>query len=55
MVHKKINLPEKRCEQCGRSFAWRKKWAKVWEQVRFCSDRCKRDCQKQVKIQKQES
>ena len=51
MVHKKINLPEKRCERCGRPFAWRKKWAKVWEQVRFCSDRCKRDGQKQGKIQ----
>ncbi|WP_439112653.1 DUF2256 domain-containing protein [Hydrogenophaga sp.] len=20
---------------------WRKKWARTWEQVKFCSDRCR--------------
>lgn len=38
---KKENLPEKICATCGRPFAWRKKWAKDWENVRFCSDRCR--------------
>ena len=22
---------------------WRKKWAKVWEEVKFCSERCRRN------------
>jgi hypothetical protein len=35
-------LPSKPCARCGRTFTWRKKWARDWEQVRFCSDRCRR-------------
>ncbi|MFM8272476.1 MAG: DUF2256 domain-containing protein [Gemmata sp.] len=34
--------PTKTCAACGRPFAWRKKWAKVWDEVRYCSDRCRR-------------
>ncbi len=41
MAHRKPNLPEKPCAACGRPFAWRKKWARDWEQVRFCSDACR--------------
>ena len=26
---------------CNRSFTWRKKWSRCWEEVRFCSVRCK--------------
>jgi hypothetical protein len=37
---KKANLPEKICASCGRPFQWRKKWARNWEQVRYCSKRC---------------
>jgi hypothetical protein len=37
----KADLPQKTCAACGRPFAWRKKWAKDWEQVKTCSDRCK--------------
>ncbi|WP_081629259.1 DUF2256 domain-containing protein [Methylopila sp. M107] len=36
------DLPQKTCPVCGRAFAWRKKWAKVWEEVRYCSERCRR-------------
>jgi len=43
MAHKKIFLPEKICQTCGRPFVWRKKWAKDWEQVKYCSDRCRRE------------
>ncbi|MEL6957661.1 MAG: DUF2256 domain-containing protein [Pseudomonadota bacterium] len=39
---KKSNLPEKTCATCGRPFTWRKKWEKVWDEVRYCSERCKR-------------
>ena len=41
MVHKKLNLPEKVCAARGRSFAWRKKWARDWDQVKYCSDGCR--------------
>ena len=33
---------DKVCARCGRPFAWRKKWARDWEQVKFCSDACRR-------------
>ncbi|TYL49168.1 DUF2256 domain-containing protein [Marinomonas sp. IMCC 4694] len=42
MTHKKHHLPEKICPVCQRPFAWRKKWARDWAQVKYCSERCKR-------------
>jgi hypothetical protein len=39
---KKADLPSKVCVTCGRPFTWRKRWQKVWDEVRYCSDRCKR-------------
>jgi hypothetical protein len=42
MAHKKINLHEKLCKTCGLSFSWRKKWEKNWEEVKYCSDKCRR-------------
>lgn len=39
---KKGDLPLKICAACQKPFAWRKKWAKDWDNVRFCSDRCRR-------------
>ena len=38
---KKQHLPEKPCATCGRPFTWRKKWERVWDEVKFCSDRCR--------------
>lgn len=38
---KKQNLPEKKCLQCQRPFTWRKKWEKNWEEVKYCSERCR--------------
>jgi hypothetical protein len=38
----KSDLPSKICLCCGRPYLWRKKWAKVWDEVKFCSDRCRR-------------
>ncbi|WP_093991952.1 DUF2256 domain-containing protein [Flavimaricola marinus] len=40
-MRKKSDLPQKTCQTCGRPFVWRRKWAKVWDQVRYCSDRCR--------------
>lgn len=42
MTHRKPHLPTKLCAACHRPFAWRKKWERDWEQVRFCSERCRR-------------
>lgn len=33
---------EKTCASCGRRIEWRRKWAKDWDQVRYCSDACRR-------------
>jgi hypothetical protein len=38
---KKQNLPSKICLCCQRPFAWRKKWARDWEKVLYCSDACR--------------
>lgn len=35
-------LPSKICVSCGRSFSWRKKWERDWDQVKFCSKACRR-------------
>lgn len=35
--------PDKTCAVCGRTISWRAKWARDWEQVRCCSDRCRRE------------
>ncbi len=40
---KKSDLPSKLCLVCRRPFAWRKKWARVWDEVRYCSERCRRN------------
>ena len=35
------HLPAKICATCGRTFMWRKEWARNWDEVRHCSDRCR--------------
>ncbi|MEH6772447.1 MAG: DUF2256 domain-containing protein [Cereibacter changlensis] len=40
-MRRKADLPSKLCATCGRPFAWRKKWARDWEAVKHCSDRCR--------------
>ena len=42
VTHRKPNLPKKTCAVCGRPFNWRKKWERDWENVRYCSERCKK-------------
>ncbi len=32
----------KTCATCGRIMVPRKKWAKNWDQVKYCSDRCRK-------------
>ena len=32
----------KTCDACGRTIEWRKKWARDWDDVRWCSAACRR-------------
>ncbi|NPU66514.1 DUF2256 domain-containing protein [Bradyrhizobium sp. 83012] len=40
-MRRKADLPTKTCAACSRPFAWRRKWARDWDEVKFCSDRCR--------------
>lgn len=31
------------CKVCGRSIEPRKKWKKDWDQIKYCSERCRRN------------
>jgi hypothetical protein len=42
-MQKKQNLPQKLCIVCQRPFSWRRKWEKVWDEVKYCSQKCKRE------------
>ena len=33
---------DRTCQACGRTITWRKKWARDWDEVRWCSDACRR-------------
>jgi hypothetical protein len=37
----KAELPSKICAACGRPFTWRKKWARDWAAVKYCSAACR--------------
>ena len=38
----KAALPAKPCARCRRPMSWRKSWAKNWDEVKYCSDACRR-------------
>ena len=40
-IRRKADLPIKTCVFCGRPFTWRKQWARDWENVKYCSERCR--------------
>ena len=35
-------LPSKPCVACCRPMTWRKRWARNWDEVNFCSDACRK-------------
>ncbi|HLQ17943.1 MAG TPA: DUF2256 domain-containing protein [Tabrizicola sp.] len=41
-MRKKADLAQKICLRCGLPFSWRKKWERDWDEVRYCSDRCRK-------------
>jgi hypothetical protein len=38
----KAALPSKPCAGCGLAMSWRRRWAKNWADVKYCSDACRR-------------
>ncbi|HEY0841472.1 DUF2256 domain-containing protein [Methylotenera sp.] len=38
----KSHLPTKLCTCCGLTMAWRKSWAKNWDSIKYCSDKCRK-------------
>ncbi|MDG1189990.1 MAG: DUF2256 domain-containing protein [Flavobacteriales bacterium] len=36
-------LPQKICLVCQKPYDWRKKWEKNWDEVKYCSERCRRN------------
>jgi hypothetical protein len=34
-------VPTKTCLVCGRTISWRKKWARDWDDVKYCSTGCR--------------
>ncbi|MBM3585966.1 MAG: DUF2256 domain-containing protein [Alphaproteobacteria bacterium] len=40
-MRRKDELPTKICVVCSQPFVWRKKWARDWANVKFCSERCR--------------
>jgi hypothetical protein len=49
---KKSDLPTKICPVCDRPFTWRKKWENCWDDVKYCSDRCRRRKQSDNSVNK---
>jgi hypothetical protein len=39
----KSTLPQKPCVVCKKPMTWRKSWAKNWDEVRYCSERCRKE------------
>ncbi|MBM3369050.1 MAG: DUF2256 domain-containing protein [Betaproteobacteria bacterium] len=38
----KVALASKPCAACGRPMSWRRRWARCWAEVRYCSTACRR-------------
>ncbi len=48
---KKGDLPTKVCPICNWPFAWRKRWARDWERVTYCGERCQREARRRRRRQ----
>ncbi len=46
---------EKICASCGRRITWRKKWARCWDAIRFCSDACRKRRSSDVDVRLEEA
>lgn len=34
-------VDDKTCQRCGRRIEWRRKWARDWDSIRYCSAGCR--------------
>lgn len=42
MAQKNLDTPKtKSCVRCGRRMTFRRRWAKNWSQIKYCSDQCR--------------
>ncbi|MEG3110502.1 DUF2256 domain-containing protein [Pantoea sp. T14] len=41
-------LPVRYCKCCMKPMTWRKKWERCWDDVQYCSERCRRQRKQQV-------
>lgn len=41
-IRTSVPTESKPCAVCGRMMQWRKSWAKNWDDVRYCSDACRK-------------
>ncbi len=48
----KKRIEPKICVVCQRPFEWRKKWEKCWNDVKYCSDKCRGARLKKQKMSK---
>ncbi|MBZ6397382.1 MULTISPECIES: DUF2256 domain-containing protein [Pantoea] len=39
----KKSLPVRYCQTCHKPMTWRKKWENCWDEVKYCSERCRRE------------
>lgn len=39
----KRNTETKTCAICGRSIEYRKKWTAYWDEIKYCSEKCRRN------------
>ncbi|MEK9900073.1 MAG: DUF2256 domain-containing protein [Rhodospirillaceae bacterium] len=42
MGHKR-DRRTKTCPTCHRPFSWRRRWIGCWDAVKFCSERCRKN------------
>ncbi|MFM7256840.1 MAG: DUF2256 domain-containing protein [Betaproteobacteria bacterium] len=38
----KRSLPSKICVACQRVMTWRKRWERHWDEVKYCSEACRK-------------
>jgi hypothetical protein len=44
----KLSLPSKLCQACLRTMTWRRAWRNNWNEVKFCSDACRKQSTKKT-------
>ena len=42
MMDRGVQKEFKICQACERPMVWRKAWERCWDEVKFCSDKCKK-------------